>query len=57
MCISTSSASTVLTRLLSPLASSMFAPSVPDVVQEFHFSGLYLESFVVSVYILGYAAG
>jgi hypothetical protein len=35
----------------------MFAPSVPQVLEEFQVSGIYLESFVVSVYILGYAAG
>lgn len=43
--------------LVSPLASSMFAPAVPDVLEEFQITGIYLEAFVVSVYILGYATG
>ena len=43
--------------LLTPLASSMFAPGVPDVIKEFHTSNVSLATFVVSVYILGFAAG
>ena len=35
----------------------MFAPGVPQVVEEFNVSGIVLSSFVVSVYILGYAVG
>ncbi|KAI4194833.1 MAG: hypothetical protein LQ350_007546 [Teloschistes chrysophthalmus] len=42
---------------LTPLASSMFAPGVPDVMSEFHSTNVELASFVVSVYILGFAFG
>lgn len=40
-----------------PLASSMFAPGVPEVMNEFHSSNEQLASFVVSVYVLGYVFG
>jgi len=40
-----------------PLASSMFAPGIPDVMSEFHSTNTQLASFVVSVYVLGYAFG
>ncbi|KAF2456728.1 membrane transporter [Lineolata rhizophorae] len=40
-----------------PLASSMFAPGVPDVMQEFKNTNQQLATFVVSVYILGFAFG
>ena len=40
-----------------PLASSMFAPGVPDVMTEFHSTSSTLAGFVVSVYVLGYAFG
>lgn len=43
--------------LLTPLASSMFAPGVPDVIREFHTTNASLATFVVSVYILGFAMG
>ncbi|MCJ1309978.1 hypothetical protein MMC25_003639 [Agyrium rufum] len=43
--------------LITPLASSMFAPGVPQVLADFHSNSQVLESFVVSVYLLGYAAG
>lgn len=42
---------------LTPLASSMFAPGVPEVQKDFHSYNLELASFVVSVYVLGYALG
>ncbi|EME39510.1 hypothetical protein DOTSEDRAFT_139366 [Dothistroma septosporum NZE10] len=42
---------------LSPLASSMFAPGVPDVMREFHSSSSLLAAFVVSIYVLGFAVG
>ena len=42
---------------LTPLASSMFAPGVPQVQDEFHNYDLEIASFVVSVYVLGYALG
>lgn len=35
----------------------MFAPGVPEVMREFHSTNQELASFVVSVYILGYAVG
>ena len=41
----------------SPLASSMLAPAVPKVMTEFRSTNEELASFVVSVYVLGYAFG
>lgn len=41
----------------SPLASSMLAPAIPEVMTEFKSTNQELASFVVSVYILGYAFG
>lgn len=43
--------------LLTPLASSMFAPGVPELMKEFHSESTILAEFVVSVYILGFAVG
>ncbi|KAK9323860.1 major facilitator superfamily domain-containing protein [Lipomyces orientalis] len=40
-----------------PLASSMFAPGVPSLMKEFNESNSTLASFVVSIYILGFALG
>ncbi|KAI1209310.1 bicyclomycin resistance protein [Annulohypoxylon truncatum] len=42
---------------ISPLASSLFAPGVPQVVRDFHSTSLEIAAFVVSVYVLGFAAG
>ncbi|KAI0204356.1 cycloheximide resistance protein [Astrocystis sublimbata] len=42
---------------LSPLASSIFAPGVPLVLAEFHSNSLEIATFVVSVYLIGFAAG
>ncbi|OTA01595.1 hypothetical protein A9Z42_0019320 [Trichoderma parareesei] len=42
---------------ITPLASSMFAPGVPDLMQEFHSTSQELAAFCVSVYVLGFAAG
>ncbi|KAL2801986.1 major facilitator superfamily domain-containing protein [Aspergillus granulosus] len=42
---------------LTPLASSMFAPGVPEVMADFNTSSSMLATFVVSVYILGFAFG
>ncbi|MCJ1377355.1 hypothetical protein MMC17_000450 [Xylographa soralifera] len=42
---------------ITPLASSMFAPGVPQVLADFKSDDALLGSFVVSVYILGYATG
>lgn len=43
--------------LVTPLGSSFFAPGVPDVMADFGESSGTLASFVVSVYILGFALG
>ncbi|CZT44713.1 related to multidrug resistant protein [Rhynchosporium secalis] len=43
---------------VTPLASSMFAPGVPELMHEFDQSkDVVLASFVVSVYVLGFAVG
>ncbi|KAJ4982618.1 major facilitator superfamily transporter [Stagonosporopsis vannaccii] len=42
---------------LTPLASSMFAPGVPEVMQDFNSTNNMLEGFMVSVYVLGFAFG
>ncbi|RXG43604.1 hypothetical protein VDGE_01203 [Verticillium dahliae] len=46
-----------LLTFITPLASSIFAPGVPDLMREFGSSSPLLASFVVSVYVLGFAAG
>ncbi|KAI6791545.1 MFS general substrate transporter [Hortaea werneckii] len=43
--------------LLTPLASSMFAPGVPEVMTTFHSENENIATFVVSVYLLGFAFG
>ncbi|KAF2685796.1 MFS general substrate transporter [Lentithecium fluviatile CBS 122367] len=42
---------------LTPLASSMFAPGVPEVMKTFNSTDEMLEGFMVSVYVLGFAIG
>lgn len=42
---------------LTPLASSMVAPGILAILQEFQTTNITLGSFVVSIYILGYAVG
>jgi multidrug resistance protein len=42
---------------LTPLASSMPAPSIPDLMREFNSTNQTIAVFVISVYILGYAIG
>lgn len=42
---------------LTPLASSMVAPGTLDILREFHSTDATLGSFVVSIFILGYAVG
>jgi hypothetical protein len=42
---------------ITPLASSMFAPGVPQLMAEFNSDSLLLADFVVSVYVLGFAIG
>jgi multidrug resistance protein len=41
----------------SGLASSMFAPSVPTLMEEFHATNSALGTFVVTIFVLGMAAG
>lgn len=43
--------------LLTPLASSMVAPAVPLIMQDFGTRDTTLASFIVSIYVLGYAVG
>ncbi|KAF1845634.1 MFS general substrate transporter [Cucurbitaria berberidis CBS 394.84] len=43
--------------LITPLASSFFAPGVPQVLHAFHETSKLMAAFVVSVYILGFAIG
>jgi multidrug resistance protein len=43
--------------LITPLASSFFAPGVPQVLKAFHETSNIMAAFVVSVYILGFAIG
>lgn len=40
-----------------PLASSMFAPGIPEVVRTFDVTNNMLAALVVSIYVLGYAIG
>jgi len=42
---------------VTPLGSSMFAPGVPELMKEFKSDNVELASFVVSVYVLGFAIG
>ncbi|KAK9241877.1 major facilitator superfamily domain-containing protein [Lipomyces tetrasporus] len=44
-------------NVLVPLGSSMFAPGVPSMMTEFDNSNSTLASFVVSIYVLGFAIG
>ncbi|KAK7210042.1 hypothetical protein V2G26_017220 [Clonostachys chloroleuca] len=46
-----------LLTFVEPLASSIFAPGVPLVLQEFNTTNTELAAFVVSVYVLGFAFG
>ncbi|KAI9046987.1 hypothetical protein LZ554_009062 [Drepanopeziza brunnea f. sp. 'monogermtubi'] len=42
---------------ITPLASSMFAPGVPQLMEDFNSDDKIIASFIVSVYILGFAIG
>ncbi|KAK5988699.1 Efflux pump radE [Cladobotryum mycophilum] len=42
---------------ISPLASSIFAPGIQQVMDDFHSTNPELASFIVSVYVIGYASG
>ncbi|KIL84558.1 hypothetical protein FAVG1_12083 [Fusarium avenaceum] len=46
-----------LLTIISPLGSSMFAPGVAQLMAEFNSTSKLLATFVVSIYILGYAFG
>ncbi|KAJ4094442.1 hypothetical protein NW760_012729 [Fusarium oxysporum] len=46
-----------LAAFLTPLASSILAPGVPALMQEFNSSNSVLASLVVSIYVVGFAAG
>ncbi|KAF2633748.1 MFS general substrate transporter [Macroventuria anomochaeta] len=43
--------------IISPFTSSVFAPAIPSLMLSFHTTEPYLSSFVLSVYVLGYAIG
>jgi len=43
--------------LITPLASSMFAPGVPEVMREFKTTQDTLATFIISSYLLGFAFG
>ncbi|KAJ5096989.1 MFS transporter cpaT, partial [Penicillium angulare] len=49
--------SIALITVLTPLGSSMFAPGIPELIADFHLTSTELESFAVSVYLLGYCFG
>ena len=40
-----------------PLGSSILAPGVPQLVRTFHSTNIYLATLVVTIYLLGFAAG
>jgi multidrug resistance protein len=42
---------------ISPLASSMLAPAVPLIMAEFHEESKIFATFVVSIFVLGFAVG
>ncbi|KAK5651377.1 hypothetical protein OQA88_12534 [Cercophora sp. LCS_1] len=43
--------------LVTPLGSSMFAPGIPKILMEFHETSSTTATFLLSVYILGFAFG
>jgi hypothetical protein len=47
----------LIEHYFSPLSSSMFAPGIMQVLRDFDSGSALLSSFVVSVYILGFAFG
>ncbi|KJX98673.1 putative mfs multidrug transporter protein [Zymoseptoria brevis] len=47
----------IILCFITPLASSMFAPGVPDVLREFRSTTSGIPELVVSIYILGFAFG
>lgn len=47
----------VLNHTHSSIASAMCAPGVPDMMAEFHSDDKILSSFIVTIFVLGYAIG
>lgn len=43
--------------LVTPLGSSMFAPGIPKILAEFHETSSTTATFILSIYILGFAFG
>ncbi|KAL1866428.1 hypothetical protein VTK73DRAFT_4733 [Phialemonium thermophilum] len=43
--------------VITPLGSSMFAPGIPEIMTEFHSTSSTVATFVLSIYILGFAFG
>ncbi|KAB5583630.1 polyamine transporter 3 [Coniochaeta sp. 2T2.1] len=43
--------------VITPLGSSMFAPGIPKIMAEFHSSDSTTATFILSIYILGFAFG
>jgi multidrug resistance protein len=43
--------------IITPLGSSMFAPGIPKIMVEFHQSSSTTATFILSIYILGFAFG
>ncbi|KAE9363892.1 MFS multidrug transporter-like protein [Stipitochalara longipes BDJ] len=43
--------------LTTPLASTMFAPAIPQVMAHFHSTSTNIETFIVSIFVLGFAFG
>ncbi|KAK6077709.1 transporter [Seiridium cupressi] len=46
-----------LLTIVTPLGSSMFAPGIPAIMLEFHSTSTTTATFLVSIYILGFAFG
>ncbi|KAJ4193646.1 hypothetical protein NW755_003640 [Fusarium falciforme] len=46
-----------LLTLIEPLASSIFAPGIPELMRDFESTNSELGAFVMSVYVLGFAFG
>ncbi len=42
---------------VTPVASAMFAPGIPKVMEDFHNNNNELAAFVVSIFVLGFALG
>ncbi|ETS83241.1 hypothetical protein PFICI_05117 [Pestalotiopsis fici W106-1] len=46
-----------LLSVVTPLGSSMFAPGIPSIMQEFHDPSTVTATFLLSIYVLGFAVG